>query len=72
MKFVINHLPRRETLYLANFFKNIKQEAAFSLAVNYLQENDEQLTIQDLIPKMGQLSEHPFSFKHRKRRLPDY
>ena len=72
MKIVINHLQRRETLYLANFFINIKREDIFLQAVNYLQENDEQLTIQDLIPKMGQLSENPFSFKHMKRRLPDY
>ena len=42
-------------------------------AVNYLLENDEeQLTIQDLITKMGQFCESPFSFKHMKRRLLDY
>ena len=43
MMFVINHLPRRETLYQVKY-----------LILNYLQENyKEQLTIQDLITKMG-------------------
>ena len=52
---------------------DIKREDAFLQAVNYLQENDKgQLTIQDLITKMDQLCESPFSFKHMQRRLLDY
>ena len=36
--------------------------------VNYFLENDEeQLTIHDLITKMGQLCENLFSFKHMKK-----
>ena len=47
---------------------DIKGEDAFLQAVNYLLENDEeQLTILDLITKIGQLCENPFSFKHIKR-----
>ena len=52
---------------------DIKREDAFLQAVNYLLENDEeQLTIHDLITQMDQLCENPFSFKHMKRRLLDY
>ena len=51
----------------------IKRENAFLQAVFYLEEDDEeQLTIQDLITKIGQLCENLFSFKHMKKRLLDY
>lgn len=41
------------------------REDAFLQAVNYLVENDEeQLTIADLVEKMGEFSEEPFSVKH--------
>ena len=49
---------------------DVKREDTFLQAVNYLLENDEeQLTIHDLITKMSQLCENPFSFKPMKRRL---
>ena len=52
---------------------DIKREDAFLQAVHYLQENDEeQLTILDLITKICQVCETPFSFKHMKRRVRDY
>ena len=47
---------------------DIKREDAFLQAVNYLLKNDEeQLTIHDLITKMGQLCKNLFSFKPMKR-----
>ena len=52
---------------------DIKREDAFLQAVNYLLKNDEeQLTIHDLITKMGQLCKNLFSFKPMKRWLLDY
>ena len=52
---------------------DIKREDAFLQAVNYLLENnEEQLTIHDLITKMDQLCENPFSFNPMKRRLLYY
>ena len=62
---------KRNTVSGRNF--DIKREDAFLQAVNYLKENDEeQLTIQDLVLKMGLLCVNPFSLKHMKRRLLDY
>ena len=62
---------KRKTISSRMF--DIKREDAFLQAVNCLQENvKKQLTIQDLITKMDQLCESPFSFKHVKRRLLDY
>ena len=62
---------KRNTVSGRNF--EIKREDAFLQAVNYLKENDEkQLTIQDLVLEMDQLCENPFSLKHMKRRLLDY
>ena len=62
---------KRNTVSGRNF--DIKQEDAFLKAANFLKENDEeQLTIQDLVLQMGQLCENLFSFKLMKRRLLDY
>ena len=53
---------KRNTVSGRNF--DIKQEDAFLKAANFLKENDEeQLTIQDLVLQMGQLCGNPFSFK---------
>ena len=51
----------------------IKREDACLQAAIYLMEknNEEQLTIEDLVLKMDQLCENPFNLKHMKRRLLD-
>jgi len=52
---------------------DISREDAFLQAVNYFEENDEeQLTVRNLVEKMGEFSEEPFSVKHTKRRLQEY
>ena len=68
-----NEPPAKKRNTVSGRNLDIKREDALLQAVNYLKENDEeQLTIQDLVLKMGQLCENPFSLKHMKRRLLDY
>ena len=68
----MNHFLQTEKLYLV-ICLILNEKMPFLQAVNYLlKKDDEQLTIHDLITKMGQLCENPFSFKHMKRRLLDY